>query len=194
MRLADALDYEHGGRRLIELAASARPYHHIAAGRIARALAQPESGPGAFPDQLPLELGERCSARRASPGGTPASRSRPNSWPTSRRSDGSTSTSPENTAGQVPTDGQRETLSVGCRPLPQTTRPGRNRLTAPSHCLLSYYPRAAVWICVKFIAESGSFFRAARYSSRSTVSSGVLDETTSRSAASVSPSRLNALL
>ncbi|OZP29952.1 hypothetical protein CG694_26925, partial [Escherichia coli] len=38
---------------------------------------------------------------------------RPISWPMFRRSDGNTSISPENIAGQ--------SLSVGFRPLPQTT-------------------------------------------------------------------------
>ncbi|OKR50739.1 hypothetical protein BH595_02335, partial [Pseudomonas aeruginosa] len=46
---------------------------------------------------------------------------RPISWPMFRRSDGNTSISPENIAGQ--------SLSVGFRPLPQTT-PSCPRSTA----------------------------------------------------------------
>ena len=44
---------------------------------------------------------------------------------------------------------------------------------------------------MKLTAASGAFAKAATYKSKSTVTSGVSAVTTSRSAASVSPSRLN---
>ena len=52
----------------------------------------------------------------------PRRRSQANSWPTSRRSAGEHINLTGDTAGRAPTVGHRETLNVGSRPLPQTTR------------------------------------------------------------------------